>query len=42
MCGMAELSRGDTVELWIENETGTDDTTLEDVTLCVMKLSEDS
>lgn len=38
MSGIAMLAEGDTIEIWVENETNTQNYILEDVTLSVVKL----
>ena len=42
LCSMGKLAKGDTIELWAENETGTENPTLEDVSLCVIKISNEA
>jgi hypothetical protein len=39
LSGIATLAKDDTIELWVTNETNTDNYTLEDVTLSVIQLS---
>jgi hypothetical protein len=41
LSGIVSLNKGDTIELWVENETSTVDPILEDVMLCVIKVSND-
>lgn len=39
LTGLVELAKGDTVELWFGNEDGTENPIIEDVMLCVIKVS---
>ena len=38
MSGITPLNEGDTVEVWVKNETNTQDLIVEDITLSVMRL----
>ena len=42
MCGVVTLSKGDTIELWVENESSTNNPTLEDAVIGIVKLSNEA
>lgn len=39
MSGLAALTVGDTLEVWIENETGTENYVVEDITLSILQVN---
>ena len=38
LSGIATLAVGDTVEVWIQNETGTNDVIVEDISLSIVQV----